>query len=150
MLTLLQRIGKATRGRLSRRIVFWVFISVIVIETIILIPSFKRRENELLTQLKEISTEQLSLIMRMSSGGDSDRKLFEMFKLLQFIPQVLGGAFFRSDGAPLGVFGEPPEFIPPRPGGNEMVYTKSTHGRQRAKYNWTAYLTDSFCGSGRR
>lgn len=123
-----QRIGKATRGRLSRRIVFWVFISVIVIETIILIPSFKRRENELLTQLKEVSTAQLSLIMRLSSGGDSDRKLFEMFKLLQFIPRVLGGAFFRSDGTPLGVFGEPPEFIPPRPGVNEMVYTKSTHG----------------------
>jgi hypothetical protein len=128
MLTPLQRIAKATRGRLSRRIVFWVFISVIVIETIILIPSFKRRENELLMQLKEISTEQLSLIMRMSSGGDSDRKLFEMLKLLRFIPQVLGGAFFQSDGTPLGVFGEPPEFIPPRPGGNEMVYTKSTQG----------------------
>jgi hypothetical protein len=111
MLTPLQRIAKATRGRLSRRIVFWVFISVIVIETIILIPSFKRRENELLTQLKEISTEQLSLIMRMSSGGDSDKKLFEMLKLLRFIPQVLGGAFFRSDGTPLGVFGEPPEFM---------------------------------------
>ncbi|MGD8765203.1 MAG: hypothetical protein PVG87_23060, partial [Desulfobacteraceae bacterium] len=124
----LQRIGKATRGRLSRRIVFWVFISVIVIETIILIPSFKRRENELLTQLKEVSNQQISLIMRLSSGSVSDRKLFEMLKLLQFIPQVVGGAFFRSDGTSLGVFGEPPKFIPPRPDGNEMVYTKSKNG----------------------
>ena len=128
MHALLQRIKKAPRGRLSRRIVFWVFISVIVIETIILIPSFNRRENELLTQLKKVSTEQLSLIMRLSSGGVSDTKLFEMLKLLQFIPQVLGGAFFRTDGTPLGVFGEPPEFIPTRPGGNEMVYTKSANG----------------------
>ena len=114
MLALLQRIKKAPRGRLSRRIVFWVFISVIVIETIILIPSFNRRENELLAQVKKVSTEQLSLILRLSSGGASDRKLFEMLKLLQFIPQVLGGAFFRTDGTPLGVFGEPPEFIPTR------------------------------------
>ena len=128
MFALPQRIAKTTRGRLSRRIVFWVFISVIVIETIILIPSFKRRENELLTQLKEVSTEQLSLIMRLSSGGISDTKLFEMLRLLRFTPQVLGGAFFRSDGTPLGVFGEPPKFIPPRPAGNEMVYTKSARG----------------------
>ena len=130
MYALQHRLGRAARGRLSRRIVFWVFISVIVIETIILIPSFKRRENELLTQLKEVSREQLSLITRLSSGNVSNSKLVEMLKLLQFIPQVVGGAFFRSDGTPLGVFGEPPKFIPPQTDGNEMVFIKSKDGHR--------------------
>ena len=47
MFASVKRIVQRGRGRLSRRIVFWVFISVIVIETIILIPSFLRREQEL-------------------------------------------------------------------------------------------------------
>jgi len=128
MLALLQRTGEAARGRLSRRIVLWVFISVIVIETIILIPSFNRREKELLAQLKEVSIQQISLILRLSSGGASDKKLFEMLKFLQFAPQVVGGAFFRADGTPLGGFGEPPEFIPPRTGDNDMVFTESASG----------------------
>jgi serine phosphatase RsbU (regulator of sigma subunit) len=106
-----------------------VFVSVIVIETIILIPSFQRRENELLTQLKKVSTAQLSLIMQLSSGGDvSGKKLFERLKVLRFNPQVIGGAFFRSDGTPIGVFGEAPDFKLPRPAANEMVYTKSKNG----------------------
>jgi serine phosphatase RsbU (regulator of sigma subunit) len=125
-----QRIAEATRSRLSRQIVFWVFISVIVIETIILIPSFKKRENELLTQLKEVSTAQLSLIMQLSSSDVSGRQLFEQLKLLKFNPQVVGGAFFQSDGTPIGVFGESPEFIPPRSVGGGMVYSKSANGHR--------------------
>lgn len=130
MLTIPQQIVKASRGRLSRRIVLWVFVSVIVIETIILIPSFQKRENELLTQLKEISAAQLSLIMQLSPNELSDKQLFERFRLLQDNPELVGGAFFRSDGTPIGVFGEPPEFMPSRPVGNEMIHIKNANGHR--------------------
>ena len=60
MFAIPSRFVLSNRGRLSRRIVFWVFASVIVIETIILIPSFKNREKELLAQLKEVSTAKIS------------------------------------------------------------------------------------------
>ena len=71
------------RGRLSRRIVFWIFISVIVIETIILIPSFKKREKELLTQLKDISIAKISLILQLSSNDLSDQQLFKQIQRIQ-------------------------------------------------------------------
>ena len=39
---------KLPASRLSRRIVFWVFASVILIEAIILVPSAHKRKGELL------------------------------------------------------------------------------------------------------
>ena len=50
-------------SRLSRRIALWVFFCVILIETLIFIPSYKNRERELLSQLKDISAARVALIM---------------------------------------------------------------------------------------
>ena len=62
-------------SRLSRRIAFWVFISVIVIETLIFIPSYKNYEIELLSQLKEISAARVALIMKIEAGCLGQRTL---------------------------------------------------------------------------
>jgi hypothetical protein len=55
MINALKRWLKPTRSRLSRRIVFYVFVSVVVIETIILIPSTMKREKELLQQMRSVA-----------------------------------------------------------------------------------------------
>ncbi|NJN76071.1 MAG: adenylate/guanylate cyclase domain-containing protein [Synechococcaceae cyanobacterium RL_1_2] len=39
-------------SKLSHKIIFWIFLAIIVIETIILIPSTQRRERELLTDVQ--------------------------------------------------------------------------------------------------
>jgi hypothetical protein len=44
------------KARLSKRIALWVFLSIVVIEAIILVPSVLRRERELLTYLKALSS----------------------------------------------------------------------------------------------
>ena len=44
------------QARLSQKIVFWIFLSLVGIEAVILIPSVWRREQELLGQLTEVST----------------------------------------------------------------------------------------------
>jgi len=62
----LKELFRFPASRLSRRIAFWVFISVIVIETLIFIPSYKNREKELLSQLKEISAARVALIMKIA------------------------------------------------------------------------------------
>ena len=116
------------RGRLSRRIVFWIFISVIVIETIILIPSFKKREKELLTQLKDLSIAKVSLILQLSSNDLSDQQLFKQIQRIQHGSQVMGGAMYRPDGTPVGVFGESPQFVSARAGTNELNFVKSQNG----------------------
>lgn len=128
MFAIPSRFVLSNRGRLSRRIVFWVFASVIVIETIILIPSFKNREKELLDQLKEVSTAKISLIMQLAPSKISDKELFDQIKGLQQNSQVVGGALYRSDGTVVGVFGESPEFTSPKIEGNELIYRKSKKG----------------------
>ena len=62
-------------SRLSRRIVIWVFLSVIIIEAIIFFPSFRNREKELLEQMKEISAAKLSVILELIDPGDTDREI---------------------------------------------------------------------------
>ncbi|MCP5104057.1 MAG: hypothetical protein GY950_11795, partial [bacterium] len=96
-------------SRLSRRIVFWVFISVILIETLIFIPSFKQREKELLSQMKEISIARVVVIMGIVSPDAPDEELFNNIKHLHDGKVVVGGALYTSDGQKIGAFGEMPE-----------------------------------------
>jgi serine phosphatase RsbU (regulator of sigma subunit) len=96
-------------SRLSRRIVFWVFISVILIETLIFIPSYKNREKEILSQLKEISAARVVLIMQIAKPDASDDELFQDVKKLWDNKMIIGGALYRTDGEKVGTFGEMPE-----------------------------------------
>lgn len=105
----LKELFRFPASRLSRRIAFWVFVSVIVIETLIFIPSYKNREKELLTQLKEISVARVALVMKTAKPDASETELFQDIKKLQDNKMVVGGVFFRSDGKKVGAFGKMPE-----------------------------------------
>ncbi len=98
-------------SRLSRRIAFWVFVSVIVIETLIFIPSYKNREKELLAQLEAISTARIALLMESAKPDSSERELFQYIKKLQDNNMVVGGVLYRFDGEKIGAFGQMPELI---------------------------------------
>ena len=54
----LQSLGDFLNARLSKRIAYWVFVSIVVIEGVILVPSVMRRERELLNYLRSLSTAQ--------------------------------------------------------------------------------------------
>jgi hypothetical protein len=96
-------------SRLTRRIVFWVFISVILIETLIFIPSYKQRERELLEQMKAISAARVAFVMQIAAPEASDEELFAYIKKLHDDKFVVGGALYTSDGKKIGTFGEMPE-----------------------------------------
>lgn len=98
-------------SRLSRRIALWVFFSVILIETLIFIPSYKNREKELLSQLKDISAARVALIMDIVSPDASDDELFKHVLKLQDDKVVIGGALYSADGRKIGQFGEMPEMM---------------------------------------
>lgn len=99
---------KLPKGRLSRRIGLWVFVSVIVIETIIFIPSFHNRKKELLAQIREISMAKISMMMDLARSMDDDRELLAHLKKLDMDPVILGGVLYRPDGSMTGQFGEQP------------------------------------------
>jgi serine phosphatase RsbU (regulator of sigma subunit) len=98
-------------ARLSRRIALWVFFCVILIETLIFIPSYNKREKELLSQLKDISAARVALIMDIVRPDASDDELFEQIKKLQNDKIVIGGAFYTADGRKIGEFGEMPDLM---------------------------------------
>jgi serine phosphatase RsbU (regulator of sigma subunit) len=98
-------------SRLSRRIALWVFFSVILIETLIFIPSYNNREKELLSQLKDISAARVDIVMQIVSPDASDKELFEQVEKLQNEKVVIGGALYKADGRKIGEFGEMPELM---------------------------------------
>jgi serine phosphatase RsbU (regulator of sigma subunit) len=124
----LKKVFRPPKARLSRRVVFWVFISVIVIETIILIPSYNRREMELLSHLKDVSSGKVLLIMQMVPPGTSDTVLFEKIKMLQKHPVIRGGALYTAGGKMVGHFGERPELSVSQIDGTELNYIKGQNG----------------------
>lgn len=100
---------KMTRTRLSRRIVFYVFVSVVVIETIILIPSYARREQDLLQQLRVLATAQINVLMDMLPAKAEPIEILEQVKYLLMGPHILGGTLYDVNGNIVGTFGEQPD-----------------------------------------
>ena len=109
------RLARALRqiaaARLSRRVALWVFVSVVVIEAIILIPSLHNRKEELLAQVREVTAAKLMVIMQHAAADSSDPQLLECLARLSQHNHVIGGALYRPDGDLVGVFGEPPELV---------------------------------------
>jgi signal transduction histidine kinase len=96
-------------ARLSRRIVWSVFASIVLIEVVILLPSIYRRQQELLHQLKEISAAETSGALRMLPPGTTDRQVLSRLRQSVLNPAIVGGALYRSTGSLVGTFGEMPQ-----------------------------------------
>jgi adenylate cyclase len=96
-------------SRLTRRIVLWVFFSVILIEALIFIPSYKLRKKELLMHMKDLSAARVAFLMQIVEPDVSNEALFNDIKQLYDGKVVVGGAFYTSDGKKIGTFGEMPE-----------------------------------------
>ncbi len=110
MLPKISRLFCALRARLSRQIVLWIFASIVVIETLILIPSYQRRKKELLFQLEEVSGAIVNSIVRltetsMMSNGNFQTKV----KTLTSNSVILGISIYDSEAKLIETIGEPPE-----------------------------------------
>lgn len=100
---------KLPTGRISRQIALWVFVSVIVIETIIFIPSFQNRRKELLNHIREISAAKITMMMKLAQHITTNDELMDHLKQLEMDPHILGGAIYQPDGKMIGRFGEHPD-----------------------------------------
>lgn len=137
MSDILRELKELPTARLSRRIVFWVFVSVVVIEAIILIPSYNNRKQELLSQLRETTSAKISVIMELTSPDASDEELLGQVRKLQAHPPILGGALYRSDGKKIGIFGEEPELAFPMNTTSDFIDSQSQNG-SRYDVVWSA------------
>ncbi|MEM9769735.1 MAG: PAS domain-containing sensor histidine kinase, partial [Cyanobacteria bacterium P01_D01_bin.71] len=119
------------RARLSRRIVFWVFLSIVVIEAIILVPSVMRRERELLEYLRALSTAQAEGVLGAQAGmaDADDAEVLTRLETLLSNEVILGGALYRADGTLIETFGEPPDL------GNPITLEEGQGEVRRDRYN---------------
>ncbi|MGD1712475.1 adenylate/guanylate cyclase domain-containing protein [Dapis sp. BLCC M172] len=106
----ISRLFCSLRARLSRQIVLWIFASIIVIETLILIPSYYRREEELLHQLEDISGAIFNSIVRLTETSMTSDGIFQMkVKTLTEDSVILGVIIYDSKGELVETIGEAPE-----------------------------------------
>ncbi|MDJ0883651.1 MAG: PP2C family protein-serine/threonine phosphatase [Desulfobacterales bacterium] len=106
--TTLKRPVRMFTARLSRRIVFWIFFSVIVIETIIFFPSLRNRERELLEQVKDLSSTKVTVLMQTLPSQMSEADFLDTAERIFIDELVVGLVFLRADGSEAGVRGERP------------------------------------------
>lgn len=97
-----------SKARLSRRIALWVFASIIIIELIILFPSYYRREQELLKDLENISGAIVQTIARLTDQ-EMSHNFKERVTRLNKNSIILGVALYNNNGELIEVVGEAPE-----------------------------------------
>ncbi len=107
----LQRPVQMFTARLSRRIVFWIFVSVIAIETIIFFPSLRNRERELLEQVKEISATKIAVLMQTLPPQLSESAFLDKAQRVLIDSLIVGIVLFRADGSEVGARGERPALM---------------------------------------
>lgn len=98
-------------ARLSRRVVLWIFGSFALIVTIILVPSLQHREQEMLNQLRQVTSGKV-LWIATTFPNTTPQQLLEKIQQLKKDPMlssILGGAVYTEDGELIGTFGETPE-----------------------------------------
>jgi serine phosphatase RsbU (regulator of sigma subunit) len=119
---------KLPTGRLSRRIGLWVFVSVILIETIIFIPSLYNRKKELLDQIRDISTAKINILMKLTGHAESNQAFLQHLEKLEMDPHIFGGTLYASDGEMIGQFGEYPELSMTQVSANGITNLVSSDG----------------------
>ncbi|EIJ40944.1 family 3 adenylate cyclase [Beggiatoa alba B18LD] len=97
------------RARLSSRIALWIFVSIVIIEIIILLPSTLRRERETMVQLEQISIPILDAVARFSTYDSTANDILAKAQMLTNNFPVLGGTVYDQTGKVLNHFGEQPE-----------------------------------------
>jgi serine phosphatase RsbU (regulator of sigma subunit) len=116
------------KARLSWRIAFWVLITIITIEVIIVYPSYQVRKQELLAQLETVGKNTVLPILNLAQVKGEGGDLLPLAEQLAEGTLVLGGAFYLPGGQPLGVFGEPPAISYSGMNENDMRQVLSADG----------------------
>jgi class 3 adenylate cyclase len=126
-----QTILRLLQSKLSRRVASWVFLSLILIEGIILVPTYQNRRRELLSQLEQVSRELLAATKQnMMMGMEMDTLLQDFGGQLKPDSVIKGLALYDDQGKLISTYGEIPSLMP-EPGENpERAIYRSPDGKR--------------------
>ncbi len=131
------------KARLSRHIGFWVIVSVLLIEAIILIPSYITQKKWLLEQLEHSGFITVLPIVRLSDSNTAADELLSAAERVTTDSRIVGGAIYRAAGGRLvGTFGEPPALTLEAMQDREIVRAISDDGL-RYDVGWPAAKSES-------
>ncbi len=125
------------KSRLARRIAFWVLVSIIAIEAVIVIPSYFTRQYVLLLQLEELGRSTVLPVANLMRSGAIDGDLPALLGDMTIGTVVVGGVVYTPEGRPMVEFGELPMLTADDMDGNSMKRRRSASG-QRYDVLWSA------------
>ncbi|MBK4729861.1 HAMP domain-containing protein [Oxynema sp. CENA135] len=96
------------KARLSRRIALWVFISIVIVEAIILLPSAYRRQQEILDRLEDVGLTTIAPLLRLCGETITAEKIDRVAKQLMPDSRLKGVAVYRDNGERITIFDEAP------------------------------------------
>ena len=93
--------------QLSKKITLWIFCSLLIIETIIFIPSYLNRQKLILTDLQRISQTAVKVAFSETASINSDIAN-KFLTNLQQESIISGGKIYQEDGKVLAAIGDNP------------------------------------------
>jgi adenylate cyclase len=107
-----RKFGRLVKAKLSISVAAWVFLSIVAIEVIIFIPSYFRREQELITQIQEVSTAKVGAVLSLKNSSRTSSQLLTQLESLMNYSTIVGGALYDKNRQLVGTFGETPQGLP--------------------------------------
>ena len=116
----------------------WVFASILVIEGIILVPSYFRREKELLSQLEQVSRATVDSLEVLLKQDIYDRTVLEeqVKNITKDSQVVLGVSIYQANGQLIYALGEPSEISLEQLKTARIIHKQSFDGK-RYDIAWT-------------
>jgi len=100
------------KARLSRRIAFWIFLALMLIEGVIFVPSLRRQQRDVLGGYRDVTKAKLDWIVESFPSSDPETFLRQVVNLQQKddrMHRIEGGILYNArTGEVVGQFGRPP------------------------------------------
>ncbi|MBI1209019.1 MAG: EAL domain-containing protein [Azospirillum sp.] len=93
--------------RLCLTVVFAVFVSILAIETVILVPSYFRQERELLAQIEREGLAGIQTLTSLDAQGGAIVDMLRRSEQVR-VSKILGAAIYAPGGGLLGIYGTAP------------------------------------------
>ncbi|MEM9266982.1 MAG: ATP-binding protein, partial [Cyanobacteria bacterium P01_F01_bin.13] len=132
-----QKLLSPFQARLSRHIALWVFGSIVVIEALIVIPSWQKKERDLLQQIEDTGMVSIYPWASIAASEIDEVDLVPFQQHVALAPLVKGVTLYNLDGQILSQRGEAPalsfdQIIP------STIHRLRSDDRQRYDIAWPA------------
>ncbi len=131
-----RRLWRGLNCRLCRRVTAAVFAAIFVIEAVILVPSYRNYERDLLARLEEAGLAAARTAVLLTPRDHRAGDIIAAFGGIAGRTPILGGKLYHLDGRTVGGFGETPKLVLPITPGKKS----SAMARMGAAYEvaWSA------------